>query len=444
MAISALFAAAEKGAWYDASDLSTMWQDTAGTVPVTGAGQSVALWRDKSGNANHASMSTTSQRPTLQQDANGRFYLQFDGVDDFLTTTIAGIGGNTDKSIFAAAQFSSVTNSTIFHLGVGSTGASFGFGFGGVAAALNLFQWAVDISAGGHSTGVQYVLSGIKTGSALEIRRNGASVSGPTTVAAANVTSTSATIGRQTGGSAPLSGRLYGLVVRGAATSGAELTTAEADMAALMAASGANGTASGVLPLSGAASGTAAVQGQGAGSLPLSGSASGAAAVSGAASGSLPLSGAATGAVAVRGQASGSLPLSGAASGSATGGVQGAGSGSLPLSGSAAGVVAVQGQAAGSLPLAGASQGAAPSQGQATGSLPLSGAAQGAVAVRGQAAGALPLSGAAAGVGPVTTQPTVTIPGQYRSITIAGAYAVPTIPGAYGLVTIPGRWRVSA
>jgi len=45
---SALFALAEPGVWYDPSDLTTLYQDTAGTTPVTAAGQTVALMLDKS------------------------------------------------------------------------------------------------------------------------------------------------------------------------------------------------------------------------------------------------------------------------------------------------------------------------------------------------------------------------------------------------------------
>lgn len=46
-----LFADNEVGAWYDPSDLTTLFQDVAGTTPVTAAGQSVALMLDKSRNA---------------------------------------------------------------------------------------------------------------------------------------------------------------------------------------------------------------------------------------------------------------------------------------------------------------------------------------------------------------------------------------------------------
>ena len=43
-----LFSSGEPGAWFDLSDLSTLYQDSAGTVPVTAAGQPVGLVLDKS------------------------------------------------------------------------------------------------------------------------------------------------------------------------------------------------------------------------------------------------------------------------------------------------------------------------------------------------------------------------------------------------------------
>ena len=43
-----LFATGEQGAWYDPSDLTTLFQDSAGTTPVTAAAQQVGLMLDKS------------------------------------------------------------------------------------------------------------------------------------------------------------------------------------------------------------------------------------------------------------------------------------------------------------------------------------------------------------------------------------------------------------
>lgn len=73
------FVSGERGIWLDFNDLSTMFQDTAGTVPVTTVGQAVALVFDKSGNGQHVSQGTLASRPTLQQDSNGIYYLNFSG-----------------------------------------------------------------------------------------------------------------------------------------------------------------------------------------------------------------------------------------------------------------------------------------------------------------------------------------------------------------------------
>jgi len=85
--IAALFGSGEEGAWYDPSDLSTVWQDAAGTTPAT-AGDPVGRIDDKSGNGNHATQSTSTARPTLQT-SGGLYYLDFDGVDDWMRAILA-------------------------------------------------------------------------------------------------------------------------------------------------------------------------------------------------------------------------------------------------------------------------------------------------------------------------------------------------------------------
>lgn len=67
---SRLFRGGVPGVWFDPSDLSTLFQDTAGTIQVTGVEQPVGLMLDKSGNGKHASQATTTARPILSARYN--------------------------------------------------------------------------------------------------------------------------------------------------------------------------------------------------------------------------------------------------------------------------------------------------------------------------------------------------------------------------------------
>jgi len=78
-----LFSNGEQGAWYDPSDLTTLYQDSAGTTPVTADGDPVGLMLDKSGNDNHAIQSVAAARPVYRTDGT-LHWLEFDGVDDRL------------------------------------------------------------------------------------------------------------------------------------------------------------------------------------------------------------------------------------------------------------------------------------------------------------------------------------------------------------------------
>jgi len=65
-----LFASGEQGAWYDPSDMSTLFQDSAGTTPVTAVEQPVGRMLDKSGRGNHATQATAINRPVLSARVN--------------------------------------------------------------------------------------------------------------------------------------------------------------------------------------------------------------------------------------------------------------------------------------------------------------------------------------------------------------------------------------
>ena len=98
--IADLFASSEQGAWYGPSDLSTLFQDSAGTTPVTTAGQPVGLMLDKSGNGNHATQATAAARPTYQ---TGPARATIDKVDDRLSVTVP-VGGFTGTMVLATDQ----------------------------------------------------------------------------------------------------------------------------------------------------------------------------------------------------------------------------------------------------------------------------------------------------------------------------------------------------
>jgi hypothetical protein len=146
---SELFAAGEKGVWYDISDLSTLFQDSAGTIPVTGAGQTVGKILDKSGNNIHATQATAGNRPTYQVDVNGLAYLQFDGINDSLVSSTLNLS-TTDKVTWSMGlyvdnaatgavvmEFSANTNTNTgtFYLSAPSSVLDHGFGLRGNSAA---------------------------------------------------------------------------------------------------------------------------------------------------------------------------------------------------------------------------------------------------------------------------------------------------------------------
>ena len=103
--IKSLFANGEQGFFYDPNDLSTMFQDAVGTIPVTAVGQPVGRILDKSGRNNHAYQTTSASRPILRQNAvTGANYLEFDGSDDFLRTNNIDFTGTDKVSLFAGVR----------------------------------------------------------------------------------------------------------------------------------------------------------------------------------------------------------------------------------------------------------------------------------------------------------------------------------------------------
>ena len=94
-----LFTGSETGVVYDVSDLSSMntEPDQSGSVPVVG--DVVRFIADKSGNGNDAQSPSLSASPVLRQDANSRYYLDFDGIDDdeLVSQSNINVSGNSAR-----------------------------------------------------------------------------------------------------------------------------------------------------------------------------------------------------------------------------------------------------------------------------------------------------------------------------------------------------------
>lgn len=234
-----LFAAGEQGVWYDPNDLSTMFQDTAGTTPVTTVGQSVALIRDKSGRGNHASQGTALSMPTLQRDTNGSYYLLFDGSNDGLATSPIDMTGCSSVSVFAGVRkLSDATYGMIAELSA-SAGANAGaFYLDGPEGAASNYGFysrgtsapASPSTATGFASPVTTVLAGLATIATASniIRANGAQVgSSALSQGTGNYGNYPLYVGRRGGTTFPFNGWLYGLIVRGDVTNQTQVSLVE-------------------------------------------------------------------------------------------------------------------------------------------------------------------------------------------------------------------------
>lgn len=83
---AAMFAVGEKGAWYDPSDISTLFQNAAMTVPVAADGDPVGAMRDKSGNNIHLLQTTAGVRPTFKAAGSSR-WLEFTDRTDWMVSS---------------------------------------------------------------------------------------------------------------------------------------------------------------------------------------------------------------------------------------------------------------------------------------------------------------------------------------------------------------------
>lgn len=222
-----LFAAGEPGIWLDPSDLSTLFQDAAGTQPVTAPGQPVGCVLDKSGQGHHAVQPAAGARPVWRIDAEGRPHLDFDGNDDFLTSPLTGLGRSDIAAAFAAGYWRAA-------LSTGYVANASGGAANGNDRSFNLLLAntgnAAEVRVGGAGGNNDSTLNGATHGCVAaawnRMTGTGSIAWNGGAAAAMSLGPLSQTeplnIGRRVGG-AFLHGRIYGLVARLAPTGAGEL-----------------------------------------------------------------------------------------------------------------------------------------------------------------------------------------------------------------------------
>lgn len=244
--IQKLFSNNEQGFFYDPSDLSTMYQDAAGSVPVTAAGQPVGLIRDKSGRNNHAFQTVSASRPILKRNATtGAYYLAFDGADDFLQTNNIDFTSTDKVSLFAGVTKLADTTQIIAELSQGISANAGSFYFvagtdGGGNGYVSMARGSSSVGIGKAARNFTYLAPDVAvlsvkhdiSGNLSSMRRNGViGIDGLDAKGTGNFGNYPLYIGRRAGTSLPFNGHLYGLIGVGKLVSNNETVAIEKELA---------------------------------------------------------------------------------------------------------------------------------------------------------------------------------------------------------------------
>lgn len=237
--ISTLFANGEKGAWYDPSDFVTMFQDSAGTIPVTDFNQPVGKILDKSGNGFHLTQSTATSKPILKKDASGNSFLEFDGADDFLTCASFNMSSRDDLSIFAcSAKYAEASAGIIVELSdaMGLNNGTFGVFYPTAPAAYNVSGGSKGtVSVFPAKTGILpsttprsiIFLADISAPSAGIRVDDLSEASSAASQGTGNYGNYSIYVGRRAGTSLPFYGSIYSLIIRNKLSTELEIADAK-------------------------------------------------------------------------------------------------------------------------------------------------------------------------------------------------------------------------
>lgn len=157
------FSGSLKGLWLDQSDITTGFQDSAGTTPQTASGQFTGKRLDKSGRANHVLQAGASARPEFDI-ISGISSDFFDPTDDGYSTAAFAAGTLTaTMDLFVTIKRAATAQNVVFSQapadgtrfgGLASSGvATSGSAVSNGGAAWTLFVNGVQIAGTGTASG---------------------------------------------------------------------------------------------------------------------------------------------------------------------------------------------------------------------------------------------------------------------------------------------------
>lgn len=232
-----LFTQSEPGIWYDPSDITTLFQDSTGLIPVTTVGQSVGKIVDKSGRGNHATQSIALQRPTYQIDGTGRPYLLFDGSSSGMLTGTITPNTNKAQVFIGLRKLSDAANAVPIEMSANSVSNSGALAILAPQGASSTYRFTsggtttVTAVLSGYVAPITNVLCGFSdiSASVATLRVDGEQIMQATnTQGTGNYLAYPLYIGRRGGISAPFNGRIYSMIMRfGANLAASQITSAE-------------------------------------------------------------------------------------------------------------------------------------------------------------------------------------------------------------------------
>lgn len=238
--VVSLFRAGEQGVWYDPSDTTTLFQDSAGTTPVTASGQPVGLMLDKSGRGNHATQPTAASRP-IYRDVGGLRYLECDGVDDGMVTGNIDFTGTDKVSVFAGVRkLSDAARAMLLELSAAGSAGSFainapvstGSGFSFVSTGSAPAAIATLATAPSPISAVLSCVGDIAADTCSLFVDGQLAASSSADQGAGNYGNRPLYLFRRGGVSLPFNGWFYGLAITGRLTTDAETAATERFLAA--------------------------------------------------------------------------------------------------------------------------------------------------------------------------------------------------------------------